>query len=92
MLKSLANTISKMFAALPWRWGALGKREALRDESAPIYESLAMTDELREALFPTTPQMVSAIFDRPAPLERRQEFEAPATAPSQGGRPFPIIF
>jgi len=34
------------------------------DEQAPIYKELAMTDELREALFPKSPKMVSAIFDR----------------------------
>ena len=57
------------------------------NNTAPIYESLAMTDELREALFPITPQMVSAIFDRPAPLNRPQ---APSPARSEAG--FPIIF
>lgn len=49
-------------------------RKKLRGDAAPavpeesaIYESLAMTEELREALFPTTPRMVSAIFERPLP-------------------------
>jgi len=37
---------------------------AAADEHEPIYKELAMTDELREALFPTSPKMVSAIFDR----------------------------
>ena len=40
------------------------------DETAAIFESLAMTDELREALFPKSSQMISAVFDRPAPLSR----------------------
>lgn len=60
-------------------------------EDAQAFESLAMTDELREALFPKSPQMISAIFDRPAPLDR-----PPAAAPSrdaatQGGASFSLV-
>jgi len=61
------------------------------DEDIQAFESLAMTEELREALFPKTTQMVSAIFDRPAPLDRKIEPAAPAPAAS-AGKPFPIIF
>ncbi|MGA3169440.1 MAG: hypothetical protein ABSE62_00350 [Chthoniobacteraceae bacterium] len=56
MFKTLTSIFRKA-AALP------ANAEA-RTEESPIYESLAMTEELREALFPTTPRMVSAIFDR----------------------------
>jgi hypothetical protein len=65
------------------------------DETAPIFESLAMTEELRDALFPKSPQMVSAIFDRPAPLGRRAAptpSAASSHSPAKGGTPFPIIF
>ena len=45
------------------------------DDTTTIFESLAMTDELREALFPKSAQMISAIFDRPAPLQRPASFQ-----------------
>jgi len=57
MFKTLTSILRKVRAARP------AGAEA-RNEEAPIFESLAMTDELRDALFPTTPRMVSAIFDR----------------------------
>jgi len=60
------------------------------DDTAPIYKELAMTEELREALFPKTPQMVSAIFDRPPPLKRPPETPPPPAASDEGS--FPIIF
>jgi hypothetical protein len=41
-----------------------------------------MTDELREALFPKSPQMISAVFDRPAPLSRPASSQ---TASAGGG-------
>jgi hypothetical protein len=52
------------------------------EEDAVAFESLAMTDELREALFPKTTQMVSAIFDRAAPPP-----SAPPPSPSRSGLP-----
>ena len=61
------------------------------DETAAIFESLAMTDELRDALFPKTPRMVSAIFDRPAPLVRPTQSPS-GPSQSSGGNAFPIIF
>ena len=61
------------------------------DEQAPIYKELAMTDELRDALFPKTPQMVSAIFERSQPPLNRPP-AAPAPPPASDGGPFPIIF
>jgi len=60
------------------------------DETTPIFEGLAMTEELRDALFPKTPQMISAIFDRPAPLQRPSITQAPPQAPVS--RDFPVIF
>jgi hypothetical protein len=61
MLKSLASLFkNKGDAASALIPGAVP------EEEAPIYMELAMTDEMREALFPTTPRMVSAIFERPA--------------------------
>jgi hypothetical protein len=62
------------------------------DETAPIFESLVMTEELREALFPTQPRMVSAIFDRPSPMTRPAYVPPPARTPATGERPFPILF
>ncbi len=61
------------------------------EADAQAFESLAMTDELREALFPKTTQMVSAIFDRPAPLSRRPD-SATTSSSASGGREFPILF
>lgn len=59
------------------------------DDTAPIFEGLAMTEELRDALFPKTPQMISAIFDRPAPLQRPSP--GPMAHPATGSGDFPII-
>jgi hypothetical protein len=65
----------------------------LRDEHIPIYQSLAMSDEMREALFPTNPRMVSAIFERPA-----SSTPPPQAAPAANGQAlaretgmFPIV-
>jgi hypothetical protein len=74
-----------------------GSRRARRgsraDEVTPIFESLAMTEELREALFPTQSRMVSAIFDRPSPMTRNPAYvPPPARTPAAGERPFPILF
>ncbi len=92
MLKLLARVLKGTFGIM----SRTRRSSADEDEIAPIYESLAMTDELREALFPKTPQMVSAIFDRPAPLDRRRGAATPVAAPAQyagtSGRAFPIIF
>jgi hypothetical protein len=54
-------------------------------------EYLTMSEDLRAALFPKTPQMVSEIFDRPPPLDRSRGYSSPA---SQGTRSaaFPVIF
>jgi hypothetical protein len=64
---------------------------AIVPEVEPFDESLAMTEELQQALFPKTTQMVSAIFDRPPPLERRPASPPPAPAAGRGSS-FPIIF
>jgi hypothetical protein len=66
-----------------------GIGDDLADDAAPIFEGLTMTPELREALFPTTPRMISAIFDRPAPLDRPSLPSAPAQASASGD--FPLI-
>ena len=58
----------------------------IKEEYVPIYQSLAMTEEMREALFPTEPQMVSVIFERPAFSPR------PAAAPpAPDGDGYPLI-
>jgi len=82
MLKLFASLLKRKPAA-----PAVG--DALADDAAPIFEGLAMTAELREALFPTTPRMISAIFDRPAPLDRPSLSSAPAQASGSGD--FPLI-
>ena len=58
--------------------------DSAKDEDAPIYESLALTEELREALFPTRPRMVSAIFERPL-------YSSPLTAPAPQTEPAPPL-
>lgn len=85
MLKFLASMLKRKPAAP----GSPGIGDGLADDAAPIFEGLAMTAELREALFPTTPRMISAIFDRPAPLDRPSAISAPAQSSSSGD--FPII-
>jgi hypothetical protein len=61
------------YAAQKPALGAQG-HGAVKDENTPIYQSLAMTEELRDALFPKSPQMVSAIFERKAaPEEQKPE-------------------
>jgi hypothetical protein len=90
MLNLLASALrKKLLRLLPQAISASAQEEALSDDCAPVYESLAMTDELREALFPKSPQMISAIFDRPAPLVR-----PPMPSPVQAAtsREFPLIF
>ena len=69
MLKSLASMLMKKPAdPAPQTPAAPAPShdapKLVKDENTPIYQSLAMTEEMREALFPTTPQMVSAIFER----------------------------
>jgi hypothetical protein len=48
-----------------------------------------MTEELRDALFPKSSQMISAIFDRPAPLQRPSA--GVGYSPASGSGDFPII-
>jgi hypothetical protein len=85
MLTFLATSLKKGFRRV--------RREPTEDEVTPIFESLAMTEELREALFPTQPRMVSAIFDRPSPMSRTPAYvPPPARTPAAGERPFPILF
>ena len=82
MLKSLANMLRKKRA----KKNASGHGLAgISDENTPIYESLAMTPELREALFPTSPQMVSAIFKHPPPPLTRPPATPPPPPASEGG-------
>lgn len=85
MLKRLATFLKRKPAPSP----ALKADEDSADDIAPIFEGLAMTEELRDALFPKTPQMISAVFDRPAPLQRPSA--APMhSAPASSGD-FPIL-
>jgi len=90
MMKLFATLLSRKPMGAPGR-KALSPDDDPEAESAPVFEGLAMTEELREALFPKTPQMVSAIFDRPAPLTRAP-LSAAMPSPASGGRGFPIIF
>jgi hypothetical protein len=68
MFKSLANVLKGKREKLPPEPDAPFVA-AVMDENVPIYQQLAMTDELREALFPTTTRMVSTIFERPTNTE-----------------------
>jgi len=90
MFKSLANMLRKKPVETPPANSANGPNGAARPDDASIYESLAMTEELREALFPTTPQMVSAIFERPLP-HLKEPPPPPAPPPTDVGN-FPLLF
>ena len=85
MLKHLANLLKRKPAKAP----APKLDDASVDDTAPIFEGLAMTEELRDALFPKQPQMISAIFDRPAPLQRPSAGGSYAPVSSAGD--FPLI-
>jgi hypothetical protein len=86
MLKSLA-TLLRRKPGPP----ASGKAPAVVDDTTQIFETLAMTDELRDALFPKSSQMISAIFDRPAPLGRGPASgPAPSHTPSSSGFSLPL--
>ena len=88
MFKSLANMLWRKPSDTPPDKPAAPAEGVIADEQTPIYKELAMTEELREALFPKTPQMVSAIFDRHAtPVNR-----SPSAPPASDGGSFPIIF
>ena len=65
MRKFLATLLNRMSSGESLKTRAVDAVEEEEDD-VEAFESLAMTDELREALFPKTTQMVSAIFDRPA--------------------------
>lgn len=84
MLKRLANLLKRKPAP-----GPAPVADDPADDIAPIFEGLAMTEELRDALFPKTPQMISAIFDRPAPLQRPSPVST--YSPPSGSGDFPII-
>jgi len=80
MFKALTSILKKWAPGIP----------SARSDEMPIYESLAMTEELREALFPTTPQMVSTIFDRMAtqkPGSAPVSTTAPYSRPQDRGMP-----
>lgn len=65
-----------------------GKKKAVPvelDDNDDPHAVLTMTDEMKAALFPKAPQMVSTIFERP-PLGR-----APAPQGRPGDRSFPLI-
>jgi len=68
----MLKLLSKLLKRKPAKALAPGLEDDLADDTAPIFEGLAMTEELRDALFPKSPQMISAVFDRPAPLQRPQ--------------------
>jgi hypothetical protein len=81
MFKALASLFGKQAPKSP---ATDPDDAAIQRDEAPIYGSLAMTEELREALFPTTPKMVSTIFDRSA---TQKPESAPASAPQPYSRP-----
>jgi hypothetical protein len=79
MLKSLASMLKKKSPDPPEQTPApCARRAEIVDEATPIYKSLAMTEELRDALFPKTQQMVSAIFERP-PASQSQAPHSPGS-------------
>ena len=83
MFKSLANMLRRKPAE---KTAPGGGAVAAADEHAHIYQELAMTEELRDALFPKHTQMVSAIFERPlTPLGRPPSAPPPPASASDGG-------
>ena len=86
MFESLAKFLKKPAADDVAEKPAARKSHDIPVDCAQIYESLAMTDELKEALFPTQTRMVSAIFDRP--LSSRPP-QTPGSGGGAGG--FPVI-
>ncbi len=97
MFKSLANILMPK-AAEPAPVTAPAKveheiPEVIKDDNAPIYQSLAMTEEMREALFPTNPRMVSAIFERPTASSSPAPASPQAAVRPQAGDEgfFPIV-
>ncbi len=72
-----------LLAVRPRVIGAPARAAAIQDEESSAFETLAMTDELRQVLFPKSPRMVSTIFDRPP--------AAAQCAPAPGGKPVPIV-
>ena len=87
MLISLARLVRRKLTEISSKKAAPAD-DVIADEQTPIYKELAMTEELREAIFPKTPQMVSAVFERPLPPLSRP----PAPPPASDGKSFPIIF
>jgi hypothetical protein len=83
MFKKILSSLRGESATQP----APASAPAAADDTAAIFESLAMTDELREALFPKSSQMISAIFDRPAPLQR----PASSSVARPGGHQDPLF-
>ena len=53
---------------------------ASADDNDECYEEIALTDELREALFPRTEKMISTVFDRAAADEQQPAAPSPAVA------------
>jgi hypothetical protein len=98
MLKSLANMLNRKpepQPAPPARQVAplappVETPPAVRDEHTAIYQSLAMTEDIREALFPTSPRMVSAIFERP-PASATPAPAPPSQAMAREAALFPIV-
>jgi len=86
MLKFLANLLSQMSTGDSLK-AARKVTEEEEEEKEQVFESLAMTDELREALFPKTTQMVSAIFERPQSERNSPPPSAPPPARSGLGGP-----
>jgi hypothetical protein len=82
MFKSLASLLQKKPAEPPPAPAPAPEPRDMprRDEDTPIYQSIALTEEMREALFPTTPRMVSAIFERPASSSSEPPPPAPPLA------------
>lgn len=89
----MLKLLSKLLKRKPAKARTPGLKDDLADDTAPIFEGLAMTEELRDALFPKSPQMISAIFDRPAPLNRPPITPGPPVGSNSGGgsRDFPIL-
>jgi hypothetical protein len=89
MRKFLASLLQRMSSGESLKGAARRPGVEIEDEDdADAFESLAMTEELREALFPKTTQMVSAIFDQPGSPDRMGPPPSdPPRSQFGGGRP-----
>lgn len=84
MFKALSQWFARKTAPAQ---GEEGSTAPVAEGEADPHAMLTMTDELRSALFPKAPQMVSTLFERP-PLSRSSPDSGHR---SSGKRSFPIL-